>query len=118
MNRAERPVTSMIARHYAAIGIHILDAMQQRFLFVAVSMVMFIAVVVVFIFVLLVRKWLRAVLHGVPVSFIRIVAMRLRGNPPVLLIDAYIALKRAGIAGTIGDVETCVHRRQKSRCNE
>jgi hypothetical protein len=104
-DRAVGPVTSMIARDYAANGIDVLDAMQQRFLFVALFMVIFIAVVVVSVFVLLVRPWLRAVLHGAPVSPIQIVAMRLRGNPPVLLIDAYIALKRAGLSETIGDVE-------------
>ena len=31
--------------------------------------------------------------------------MRLRGNPPMLLVDAYIALKRSGMSATIYDVE-------------
>jgi hypothetical protein len=31
--------------------------------------------------------------------------MRLRGNPPMLLIDAYISLRRAGIPTTIVAVE-------------
>jgi len=48
---------------------------------------------------------LRAALNAAPVPLVRIVAMRLRGNPPTLLIDAYIALKRAGMSVTISDVE-------------
>lgn len=56
-------------------------------------------------FFLLGRPWLRGLLYGTPVPFVRILAMRLRGNPPLLLIDAYIALQRAGVSATIDDVE-------------
>jgi len=65
----------------------------------------FSALVVVFVFVLVLRPWLRAFLHGAPVSIIHIVAMRLRGNSRWLLIDCYIALRRVDLVVTIGDVE-------------
>ncbi len=57
------------------------------------------------VFVLLARPWIRALTHGTPVSIIQIVGMRLRGNPPSLLVDAYITLKRAEITITMGEVE-------------
>ena len=54
---------------------------------------------------LLVRPWLKSFMYGTPVPMFNILAMRLRGNPPNLLIDAYIALRRAGEQFTIADVE-------------
>jgi uncharacterized protein YqfA (UPF0365 family) len=56
-------------------------------------------------FAMLVRPWLRAALHRAPVPLPQIIGMRLRGNPPLLLIDAYIRLRRAGISTTIDEVE-------------
>jgi uncharacterized protein YqfA (UPF0365 family) len=82
-----------------------MDATQKTFLFVFLAMMAFFALVVAFAFVLVLRPWLRAFLHGAPVSIFHIVAMRLRGNPPWLLIDAYIALRRADLGVTIGDIE-------------
>jgi len=55
--------------------------------------------------VVLFWPWCRAALHGAPVTIFQIIGMRLRGNPTTLLIDAYIALKRAGISTTMDDVE-------------
>jgi len=83
-----------------------MDVTQETFLFVFfLAMLVFPALVVAFVFFLVLRPWLRAFLHGAPVSVFHILGMRLRGNPPTLLIDAYIALKRADLAITIGDVE-------------
>ena len=53
----------------------------------------------------LLRPWLRAVLNNTPVSVAHIIGMRLRGNPPILLIDAMIALTRGGVSTTIAEVE-------------
>jgi uncharacterized protein YqfA (UPF0365 family) len=58
------------------------------------------------IFVALLRPWLRAFLSGTPVTAIRILAMRLRGNPPDLLVDAYGTLKRGGSSVSIDELET------------
>lgn len=51
------------------------------------------------------RPWLRAFLGGAPVPLVNILAMRLRGNPPGLLIDVFLALRQRGIAATMQDVE-------------
>ncbi|MDP6718159.1 MAG: flotillin-like FloA family protein [Pirellulaceae bacterium] len=75
------------------------------FIFIAGTMFVVFALILFAVIVLLVRPWLRAALNAAPVPLIPIVAMRLRGNPPTLLIDAYIALKHAGMSTTIGDVE-------------
>ncbi len=82
-----------------------MDATQKTFLIVFLAMMAFFALVVAFVFVLVLRPWLRAFLHGAPVSIFHIVAMRLRGNPPWLLIDAYIALRRSDLGVTMVDVE-------------
>ena len=57
------------------------------------------------LFITTFRPWFRSFLYGNPVSATDIVAMRLRGNPPMLLVNAYITLQRAGIPVTIKDVE-------------
>lgn len=75
------------------------------FLIVAVAMLAVFALILFAVFALLGGPWLRAALNAAPVPLFHIVAMRLRGNPPTLLIDAYIALKRAGMSVTISDVE-------------
>jgi uncharacterized protein YqfA (UPF0365 family) len=56
-------------------------------------------------FVLVARPWLRAAANGAPLSFFSILGMRLRGNPPSLLIDAYVALQHDGVNATIAEVE-------------
>lgn len=57
-------------------------------------------------FVLWIAKpWLRALMHGVPVSLFHILGMRLRGNPPTILVDAYIKLHRAGDDVTLMELE-------------
>lgn len=62
----------------------------------------------------LVRTWLRAFLSGALVPFPNLIMMRLRGNPPLLLIDAYIVLKHQGVSVSIGEIEKTyiVHRSQ------
>ena len=77
---------------------------KEILLFVGIMIFVLIAVQLVF-FVLLARPWLRAFLYRTPVSLVVIVMMRLRGNPPMLLVDAYITLKRSGSPATITDVE-------------
>ena len=51
------------------------------------------------------RPWLRAKSSGVEVSLPNIMIMKIRGNPPLLLIDALIALKLESICVTIAEVE-------------
>ncbi len=82
-----------------------MDFMQNFVLFAAFAIFAVFALIVIAVVVLVLRPWLRAFLHGTPVALVQIVAMRLRGNPPSILIDAYIALKRASVSTTIGEVE-------------
>jgi len=70
-----------------------------------IAMLGFFLLVAVALYVLLLRPWLRAVLHGLSVTMPQIVGMRLRGNSPALLIDACISLKRTGVSVTLVDVE-------------
>lgn len=63
------------------------------------------AVATLFSFLSLKRLWLKAFLHGAPVSLMSIVMMQLRGSPVRLLIDALIQLKHQNVNATIADVE-------------
>ena len=82
-----------------------MNDIPEAFLWVALVIFVFCVLIFFALFVMLVRPWLRAALHAAPVSLTSILGMRLRGNPTMLLIDTYIALKRSGIPATISDVE-------------
>ena len=75
-------------------------------LLLMVAIGVFFLLVALALYLLLLRPWLRAVLHGLAVTLPQIVGMRLRGNSPALLIDACISLKRAGVSVTLVDIET------------
>jgi len=63
----------------------------------AMAIVMGVIVLIVMVaFYSVLRPWLRATLSGVRIDMARIVGMRLRGNSPILLIDAYLELKHSG----------------------
>jgi uncharacterized protein YqfA (UPF0365 family) len=51
------------------------------------------------------RACVRAIMNGCPVQFVSIRTMRPRGVPPVLLVDAYTALRRAAIETSVREVE-------------
>jgi uncharacterized protein YqfA (UPF0365 family) len=51
------------------------------------------------------RPWMRATASGAPISLISVLGMRLRGSPPLLVVDAYVLLKRSGVDVSIADVE-------------
>ena len=54
----------------------------------------------------LVLPWLRSHLAGAPVPMVQIIGMRLRGCPPKLLVNAYIALIQGGEKISIAEVES------------
>ena len=49
--------------------------------------------------------WLRCLLSGAPVSFLKLIAMKLRNTPLDRMVDAYIVCKKAGIKIEIEDLE-------------
>jgi uncharacterized protein YqfA (UPF0365 family) len=65
-----------------------------------------VAVVLLLQFILLVFKpWRRAFFSGAAVPLANIVGMRLRGNPPMLLVDAFILLRKHEVDVSIDMVE-------------
>ena len=82
-----------------------IDAGQQLLVVVLVAILLGTVLVTGWMVVAVVRLWLRAVLHGTPVSMLQIVAMRLRGSPAPLIIDAYIMLKHRGVDVRCTDIE-------------
>jgi uncharacterized protein YqfA (UPF0365 family) len=69
--------------------------------FIAGIATLFIFITLAFLF----RPWLHALFSGAAIPLARIIGMRLRGNPPNLLIDAYIAMIHAGETISINDIE-------------
>lgn len=69
--------------------------------------VLFTAVIVLILhFVMfLLKPWRHAFFSGTPVPMIAIIGMRLRGNPPMLLIEAYGRLRRSGVETSMSEVE-------------
>jgi uncharacterized protein YqfA (UPF0365 family) len=78
---------------------------NQPFLIIAVVISTVVCLSLFFFFVIAARPWLRAFMHKTPVSILNIIAIRLRGNSPAMMIDAYIALRRIGMSVTLSDVE-------------
>jgi uncharacterized protein YqfA (UPF0365 family) len=62
----------------------------------------------------LVSPWLRAITSGGRVTMLQIIGMRLRGNPPRLLVDAYLSLLHSGEKARMSEVESqyIAHRGQ------
>jgi uncharacterized protein YqfA (UPF0365 family) len=80
--------------------------MFALFLLMSVVFVILWMLVVLSVFFYIVRPWMRATASGAPISLFSVLGMRLRGSPPLLIVDAYILLKRSGVGVTIADVES------------
>ena len=65
-----------------------------------------------------VRPWVRAFSSGTFVPLLYILGMRLRGTPPGLLIDAYIALLKAGETVDLALVEAVYLANRSADRNE
>ena len=55
---------------------------------------------------LLLRPWLHAMFSGAAMPLAKIIGMRLRGNPPKLLIDTYVTMIQAGETTSINEIES------------
>lgn len=82
-----------------------LAELPELFVIVLAGMLLIFFLVLLTVFSVLVRPWLQALFSGEPVALFNILGMRLRGNPPSLLIDAYIVLKKRGFETSIAEVE-------------
>jgi uncharacterized protein YqfA (UPF0365 family) len=58
--------------------------------------------------------WLKAITARVRITPAEIIAVRLRGMSPSILIGAHIALLKSGAAPSLSSVETC-YRQNKTR---
>jgi uncharacterized protein YqfA (UPF0365 family) len=87
-------------------------------LFAVVAMLIF-ALLALVMFSLVAGPWIRAAASGAPISFLSLLGMRMRGNPQGLLVDAYIALRRARVNASIVDVEgTYMDHRTRVRTHD
>jgi uncharacterized protein YqfA (UPF0365 family) len=74
---------------------------------IVASLMLFLLGLLVFLLIALYgRIWLRALLSGARVTFPVLVAMRLRGNPPKIIVDAYVGLIHAGTDVSLAQVES------------
>jgi uncharacterized protein YqfA (UPF0365 family) len=81
------------------------DTINPLFFGLVCGMMLLVMLIWVGFAFLLARPWLRSFMNGVPVPIVNIVAMRLRGTPVDMVIDALIALRHSGSSATLADVE-------------
>jgi uncharacterized protein YqfA (UPF0365 family) len=63
----------------------------------------------------LARTWVRAMSAGAPVALPRLLGIRLRGNPPAIIVDAYILLQQQHVKTSLEDVEqACAQNRVRA----
>jgi uncharacterized protein YqfA (UPF0365 family) len=75
--------------------------------------------VVMVLFLSFIRIWIKAITSGVPISLIRIIGMKLRGNPTELLIDAHIILTKQQSSATLDETEyTYMENRNRVRSSD
>jgi len=55
--------------------------------------------------ILFVRPWLRALLSGAHIALVQFVAMRLRGTPPMLIVETYVTLRKQGEDTSLANIE-------------
>lgn len=86
----------------------IILSIEAGIVIVALVVLILLISVVLLGIVVSVRPWLRARLGGgTDVQVAYVIGMRLRGNPPMLLVDAYLKLLHSGKQTTIQMVESC-----------
>jgi uncharacterized protein YqfA (UPF0365 family) len=75
--------------------------------------------VVMVLFLSFIRIWIKAMTSGVPISLIRIIGMKLRGNPAELLIDTHIILTKQQNSATLDETEyTYMENRNRVRSSD
>ena len=83
-------------------------------LVLAIALFASVSVAFVMLYLSVFRLWIRAKMSGGRISVFDILGMHLRGNPPSLLVDAYLALLMQGVQTSLGKVERTyiAHRAQ------
>ena len=79
---------------------------QQTTLLITLAVLLVINLVFLAGFLAVMRVWIRGVLAGVRISMFDVIGMKLRRNPPGLLIDTALALKHRGFEVRVQEVET------------
>lgn len=77
----------------------------QHLGFILIGLAVLVTGVFAFVILVLVRPWIKGFMSGCPVSLFDLLGMRLRGNNPNLLIEAYVMLRMRNIPVNIQDVE-------------
>ena len=72
---------------------------------IAVFSLVLVPLIVLTATALAVHAWLRAMFYLTPVKFSRLLDLPFRGIEPSRIVDAYIAIRWAGIPATIDDVK-------------
>jgi hypothetical protein len=75
------------------------------FYLIVAGLVAFVFLLFLLVFFTVIRIWVKALLSGVPVGLANVIGMRLRGNPPSLIVDALIALKFQNVPANVREVE-------------
>ena len=78
---------------------------QQTTLLITLAVLLVINLVFLAGFLAVMRVWIRGVLAGVRISMFDVIGMKLRRNPPGLLLDTALALKHRGFEVGVPEVE-------------
>ena len=83
--------------------------MEMMSLVVPMLVMLVAAIALTLVVVLFLPHWLRALLSGEPVPLAVLIGMRVRGNPPGKLVNAYIMLRKQGHDVNMAELEvTCI----------
>lgn len=63
------------------------------------------SILVLMMLLFLLQPWVRAYFPGGALPLSTIIGMRLRGNPPMLLIDAYLTMLKSGERASVDIIE-------------
>jgi uncharacterized protein YqfA (UPF0365 family) len=78
---------------------------DQTTLLISWAALLVISLVFLVGFASVMRVWIRGLLGGVRISIFDVIRMKLRGNPPGLLIDTAVALKHRGVEAGVQEAE-------------
>lgn len=80
--------------------------MEKKWIVIGIIIFAVYAVLHFFIAGKIAKPFLRALFAGGKVSLAQIIGMNLRGNPPLLIVDAYVVLLHSKVQITVSELES------------
>lgn len=81
--------------------------MNKELILIVAAVALLVFLVFLAIFLAFLRLWIQALLTGVRISIMELIAMKLRRTPPELIVRTAIALKQRGVEAGVVEIEAC-----------